>query len=169
MGEDSNTIEDNLSDEAVEYAERHTGINIQIGSVVVPPIPRDNVQEYADGELIGHLYSLTDLALAINHAGDTILDRSFEEDEPLYDITRDSVKEIKVAHGALISSYNRELRACADRMGLEVEDDDYVQAIRDELGYNPTANIKDNFDEVKDERVEDYIDLDALEEERDSE
>jgi len=169
MSERFHAIEANLSDEAVEYAERHIGVDIQIGAVVVPPVPRDKVQEYADDELIGHLYSLTDLALAINHAGDTILDKSLEEDEPPYDITRDSVKEIKVAHGALISSYNRELLACADRMGVEVEGDDYVRAIRDELGYDPTVDIEDNFDEVKDEHVKDYIDLDALKEERDSE
>lgn len=163
MGEKYHTVEANLSEEAAEYANEHIGVDIQIGAVVVPPIPRKRVDEYADGELMGHLYSLTDLSLAINHSGDTILDKSVDEDESPYEITRDSVKEIKIAHGALISSYNRELEACAERLDINTDEtDDYVQAIRDELGYDPTVEIEDTYSEVKDETVEEYIDLDEL-------
>lgn len=154
-------IESHLSDRAVEYADDHIGIDVQIAAVVVPPVPRDTVQEVVesyDGDvsddiLRGHLYDLTDLSLAINHAGDPILDHSVIDDEEPYNVTDDTVAEIKIARGALISSFNRELAACAARLEIDTEQDDLVRALRDELGYSVDVDISEDtvpLDDIED-------------------
>jgi hypothetical protein len=155
------TIETHLSDRAVEYADDHIGIDVQVAAIVVPPVPRDMVQEVVDSYssdvsdemLRGHLYDLTDLSLAINHAGDPILDHSVVTDEEPYNVTDETVAEIKIARGALISSFNRELAACAERLGLDTEQDDLVHAIRDELEYSVDVEMTEEvvpLDDVED-------------------
>lgn len=159
-------ITEHLSDEAVQYAEEHIGVDLNMGAIVAPPIPRDKVADYTNDDfnnrLRGHLYDLTDLALAINHSGDPVLDSSVEEDEEPYVVTDDTVSEVKVARGALISSYNRELAACAERLGLDPDDDDLVTAIRDELGYEVGHDVSVDEDEFKSvEEMEDLLDDDS--------
>lgn len=151
----NDTVESHLSDRAVEYAESHIGTDIQMGAVVVPPIPRDKVEDIVesyeddpdtfDNPLMGHLYDLTDIALAINHSGDPILDHSVEEDEEPYNVTDETVAEVKVARGALMSSFNRELAACAERLDLDSEQADLVSAIRDELDYSVEYDVEQDW------------------------
>jgi len=154
--ETDSAIESHLSDRAIEYAETHIGKDIQMGAVVVPPVPRDKVSEYTDDEINnpirGHLYDLTDIALAINHSGDTVLDHSVDEDEEPYDITDDSVAEIKIARGALFSAFNRELRACAERLDIDPDEhEDLVKAIRAELGYEVDVSVDEDWTDLSEE------------------
>jgi hypothetical protein len=155
-------IESHLSDRAVEYAEAHIGEDIQMGAVVVPPVPRDKVKEVVqeydgasddtfDNPVAGHLYDLTDLSLAINHSGDPMLDHSVEDDEDKYNVTRETLAEIKVARGALFSAFNRELSALADRLGIDSDQEDLVSAIRDEVGYDVDTSVDEDWPEPDDE------------------
>lgn len=167
-------IESHLSDRSIEYAESHIGKDIQVGAIVVPPVPRDKVEETLDDydgvpddadsihhPIKGHLYDLTDLSLAINHAGDPMLDHSAgEEDDNKYNVTHDSLAEIKIARGALFAAYNRELAALADRLGLDSEQDDLVRAIRGELGYSVDVSVSDNLDTASKKDLDDALDLD---------
>lgn len=152
MGTEQDSIESHLSDRAVEYAEDHIGKDIQMAAIVVPPVPRDKVEETVedydgapdgtfDNPVAGHLYDLTDISLAINHAGDPMLDHSVEDDEEPYDVTDETVAEIKVARGALMSCFNRELAALADRLELDTDQDDLVTAIREEVGYSVDVDL----------------------------
>jgi len=155
---DIDVIESHLSDRAAEYAANYIGEDVQMGAMAVPPIPRDRVKEVVEdydgcpdetfnNPLAGHLYDLTDLSLAINHAGDPMLDGSVEEDEEPYNVERDSVAEIKIARGALFSSFNRELAACARRIGLDPDEhEDLVNAIRAELDYEVDVSVDEDWD-----------------------
>lgn len=175
-----NVVESHLSDDAAEYAEQHIGKDIQMGAVAVPPVPRDKVKEvveqYEDvpdeqfnNPLTGHLYDLTDLTLAINHAGDPMLDSSVEEDEDPYCVTDETVAEVKIARGALFSSFNRELSACARRIGLDPDEhEDLVNAIREELGYSVDVDIDEEWSTVDDDDLNEAMSpdesLDTLDE-----
>lgn len=153
-------VESHLSDDAVEYAEQHIGKDIQMGAIAVPPVPRDKVEEVVEAydgapddsfnnPLKGHLYDLTDLTLAINHAGDPMLDSSVEEDEDPYCVEDETVAEIKIARGALFASFNRELAACARRLGLDPDEhDDLVRAIRDEVGYEVNVTMDEDWTDL---------------------
>lgn len=152
----NDTIEKYMSDSAVEYAENHIGEDVQVGAMAKPPIPREKVREYTDDEwdnpLRAHLYDLTDIALAINHSGDPMLDHSTEEHPEPYTITDESVSEIKIARGALFSVYNRELVACAKRLDIDPDEhEDLVRAIRDELGYSMNVEVDREYTELDDE------------------
>jgi len=158
--DDVNVVTQHLSDRAVEYAADYIGEDVQMGAMAVPPVPRKRVEEVVEdyddspddafnNPLAGHLYDLTDLTLAINHAGDPMLDSSVEEDEEPYNVERDSVAEIKIARGALFSAFNRELAACARRIGLDPDEhEDLVNAIREELGYNVDVSVDEDWDEA---------------------
>ena len=156
----SDDVTEYLSEEAKSYAHDHIGVDIDIGAVVVPPVPRERVKEtvkeYQDvdelgmqNDLLGHLYDLTDIALAVNHAGDPILNSAIEVDETRYTSSEQTREELKVAHGALISSFNRELRGVADRLTIEYDEDtDLVTAIRDELEYEVDVSIDEEWTEL---------------------
>lgn len=157
------TIESHLSDRAIEYAEDHIGKDIQMGAVVVPPVPRDKVSEYTeddfDNPIRGHLYDLTDIALAINHSGDPTLDHSVEDDEEPYDITDESVAELKIARGALFSAFNRELRACAERLDIDPDEhEDLVRAIRDAVGYEVETEVDEDWSTADEDDLENLFD-----------
>ena len=167
---DIDVIESHLSDRAAEYAANYIGEDVQMGAMAVPPIPRDRVKEVVEdydgcpdetfnNPLAGHLYDLTDISLAINHAGDPMLDGSVEEDEEPYNVERDSVAEIKIARGALFSSFNRELAACARRIGIDPdEDDDLVNAIRAELDYEVDVSVDEDWDTADAEELDEALD-----------
>lgn len=156
-------IESHLTDRAVEYAEDHIGEDIQMGAVVVPPVPRDKVEETVqeydgasddtfDNPVAGHLYDLTDLALAINHSGDPMLDHSVdaESHDDRYNVTSETLAEIKIARGALFSAFNRELSALAERIGIDSEQEDMVGAIRDEVGYDVDVSVDEDWTDLED-------------------
>lgn len=159
-------IESHLSDRAIEYAEEHIGKDVEIAAVAVPPVPRDKIEEtvadddYDDADAVrGHLYDLTDLTLAINHAGDPMLDHSVGDEEPYY-VERDTLAEIKVARGALLSAFNRELAALADRLGIDPEQEDLVRAIRDEVEYSIDVTVDEDWETASKEDLDDALDLD---------
>lgn len=182
--EDIDVIESHLSDRAVEYAVNYIGEDVQMGAMAVPPVPRKRVEEVVEdydgcpddtfnNPLAGHLYDLTDLTLAINHAGDPMLDSSVEEDEEPYNVERESVAEIKIARGALFSAFNRELAACARRVGLDPDEhEDLVNAIREEVGYSVDVSMSEDWSadaEDLDEAMGPEESLDTLDEALDDE
>lgn len=151
-------IESQVSDRAVEYAANHIGEDIEIGAVVVPPVPRDKIAQVIedydavadDADALrhpvkGHLYDLTDLSLAINHIGDTMLDQSVDG-HGKYNVSRESLSEIKVARGALLSTYNRELRRMATTLDIDPTQDDLVNAIRTEVGYSVDVSVDEDWE-----------------------
>lgn len=162
MGGDDTSITSHLSNEAIEYATSYIGEDVQMGAMAVPPVPRKRVEEVVEdydgcpddtfnNPLAGHLYDLTDLTLAINHAGDPMLDSSVEDDDDPYNVERDSVAEIKIARGALFSAFNRELAACARRLGIDPDEhEDLVNAIRAEVGYEVDVSVDEDWDTVDD-------------------
>lgn len=148
-------IESHLSDRAIEYADEHIGKDIQMGAVVVPPVPREKVEETVEGDtfdnpLAGHLYDLTDLALAINHSGDPMLDHSVDAEghDDRYNVAQDTLAEIKIARGALFSSFNRELAALAERLGIDSDQENLVGAIREEVGYEVDVSVDEDWTEL---------------------
>lgn len=162
-------IESHLSDRAVEYASDYIGEDVQMAAMAVPPVPRKRVEEvvedYEDGPddtfnnpLKGHLYDLTDLTLAINHSGDPMLDGSVEEDEEPYNVERESVAEIKIARGALFSAFNRELAACARRLGIDPDEhEDLVSAIREEVGYEVDVSMTEDWNTADADDLDDAL------------
>jgi len=163
--------ESHLSDNAIEYASDHIGKDIQMGALAVPPVPRDKVESVIedydgtsdttfDNPVAGHLYDLTDLALAINHSGDPMLDHSVDEDEEKYNVSSDTLAEIKIARGALFSSFNRELAGLADRLGIDSDQADLVDAIRDEVGYDVDVSVDEDWDATDGDDLDDALDLD---------
>lgn len=135
-----------LSNNAIEYVEEYVGEDVEITALVVPPIPREKMPDYEDqmeDDVKDHMYDLTDLALSINHTGDVI--QSSGLSEKTYASTEETVAEGKVAHGALLSCYNRELRAVANRIGIDDSSvEDYVQAIRNHFGYGRTISVEED-------------------------
>lgn len=157
----SDVIEEHLSDSAIQYAAEYIGDDVDMAAIAVPPVPRDRVEEVVrecddideepiDSDITGHLYDLTDIAVAINHSSDPMLDGGVGDDEP-YLVERESVAEIKIARGALFSAFNRELAACARRLGIDPEThDDLVAAIRDELDYTVAVSVEEEHVDISD-------------------
>jgi DNA-directed RNA polymerase subunit F len=67
-------------------------------------------------------------------------------DEVSYNATRETVAEVKIAHGALISSFNRALRTCAKQLDIDPDTtENLVEAIRDEVGYTTEATVEEDW------------------------
>lgn len=145
-------LDEYVTDRSVDYAEQRIGIDVQIGPIVQPPVPRDKVDSVVDDTqpaVRSHLYDLSDLALAINHVGDPTLDQGVYDDDISYTVADDTLAELKIVQGILVESFGREVEHLADRLG--VDGDDLVIAIRDELGYEISVSIEEEWTDLEEE------------------
>lgn len=153
-------LEDILSQQTLESFERNYNRDVAMTPILVPPIPIDNVIDtigdpWNDGDideetsmLVSHFYAMADIAKAAWHVGDPITADMMYIDDPTketYAVSPLTVTELKLAQSILYSSYDREMNALAERLGIDTmeyygatELIDLEEAILDEVGYEHT-------------------------------